>query len=55
MWPKTIGIGYHIGFDIIAIIRACFKLLISNKKEGASTIEQQLIRVVTNDYRYTLK
>ena len=45
---------YHIGFDIIAIIRACFKLLINGKKEGASTIEQQLVRVVTNDYRYTL-
>ena len=27
---------YHIGFDIIAIIRACFKLLINGKKEGAS-------------------
>ncbi len=45
---------YHIGFDIIAIFRACFKFLIYKKNEGASTIEQQLVRVITNDYRYSI-
>lgn len=45
---------YHIGFDIIAIFRAIFKRLIYHTQEGASTIEQQLVRVLTNDYRYNL-
>lgn len=45
---------YHIGFDLIAIIRAGFKHLVYNKHEGASTIEQQLVRVITNDYRYNI-
>lgn len=45
---------YHIGFDIIAILRAIFKYLIYNTHEGASTIEQQLVRVIINDYRYSL-
>lgn len=45
----------HIGFDVISIIRALYKNLFLNKHEGASTIEQQLIRVLTNDYRYSFK
>ncbi|MFA9190316.1 transglycosylase domain-containing protein [Flavobacterium sp. FZUC8N2.13] len=45
----------HRGFDIIAIIRAIRNRLFYNKKEGASTIEQQLVRVLTNQYRRTLK
>lgn len=45
---------YHIGFDCIAIIRAILKYLIFNTHEGASTIEQQLVRVITNDYKHTL-
>lgn len=45
---------YHIGFDIIAIFRAIFKHLFFNSHEGASTIEQQLVRVITNDYKYSL-
>ena len=31
---------YHIGFDVIAILRALIKNLIYNTHEGASTIEQ---------------
>lgn len=44
---------YHIGFDIIAILRAMKNRLLHNKIEGASTIEQQLVRVLTNDFERT--
>jgi membrane peptidoglycan carboxypeptidase len=44
---------YHIGFDIFAIFRAIIKNIFLKKKEGASTIEQQLVRVVTNCYEMT--
>lgn len=46
---------YHIGFDVIAIIRAIRNKILYNKKEGASTIEQQLVRVLTNRFEMTLK
>lgn len=46
---------YHIGFDIIAILRALRNRVIYNKIEGASTIEQQLVRVLTNDYERTFQ
>lgn len=45
---------YHIGFDLIAIFRSILKYIFYGKKEGASTIEQQLVRVVISDYRYNL-
>ncbi|MDM1380893.1 MULTISPECIES: biosynthetic peptidoglycan transglycosylase [Myroides] len=45
----------HKGYDLKAIIRVIYKRIISNKKEGGSTIEQQLVRVLTNDYSPTLK
>ena len=45
---------YHVGFDLIAIFRSILKYILYNKKEGASTIEQQLVIVVTCDYRYNL-
>lgn len=45
---------YHIGFDIIAIMRALRNKFFYNKKEGASTIEQQLVRVLTNRFEMTL-
>lgn len=44
----------HSGFDIIAIFRAIWKRLSSEKREGASTIEQQIVRVVTGRYERTL-
>lgn len=44
---------YHIGFDSIAIARAIKNRLLHNKVEGASTIEQQLVRVLTSDYQRT--
>lgn len=44
---------YHIGFDFIAIIRAVRNRIIYCKIEGASTIEQQLVRVLTNGFDKT--
>jgi membrane carboxypeptidase/penicillin-binding protein len=46
---------YHLGFDIIAILRAVKNRLLHDKIEGASTIEQQLVRVLTNDFDKTFK
>jgi len=42
--------GCHSGFDVRAIIRAGVHRLISFRREGASTIEQQIVRVVTNRF-----
>lgn len=47
--------NYHIGFDFIAIIRAVRNRIFYQKVEGASTIEQQLVRVLTNDFRRSYK
>lgn len=46
---------YHIGFDFIAIIRAFRNRIFYHKVEGASTIEQQLVRVLTNEFDRTFK
>ncbi len=46
---------YHIGFDVIAIFRAVKNRIFLDKLEGASTIEQQLVRVLTNDYEKNLR
>ncbi len=46
---------YHFGFDIIAILRAIKKRVFNNKIEGASTIEQQLVRILLNDFQKTFK
>lgn len=46
---------YHIGCDFIAIIRAVRNRIFHKKIEGASTIEQQLVRVLTNDFERTFK
>jgi penicillin-binding protein 1A len=45
---------YHFGFDPIAVIRAIFSLLTKGKLQGASTIEQQLVRTITRRYEITL-
>lgn len=45
---------YHLGFDVIAICRAIRNNMLWNKREGASTIEQQLVRVLTNSYEKSL-
>lgn len=46
---------FHIGFDLIAIFRAVLKNIVYHKKEGASTIEQQLVRVISNDFTRSIK
>jgi len=45
----------HIGFDIIAIARALKNKVLYNKREGASTIEQQLVRVLLSRYERTYR
>lgn len=45
---------YHVGFDIFSILRACINNLTYGKKQGASTISQQLVRVLVNDYEFSL-
>lgn len=44
----------HPGFDLIAIGRACWRWLSRGTHEGASTIEQQIVRVLTERYERTL-
>lgn len=46
--------GRHAGFDLHAICRAVFRRIISGRREGASTIEQQIVRVVTKRFELTL-
>ena len=46
---------HHRGVDPIAICRAASRLVWSHRVEGASTIEQQLVRVVTARYERTLR
>ena len=46
--------GIHPGFDPIAICRAFWRRLSRHSREGASTIEQQVVRVLTGRYERTL-
>ncbi|MBC2778643.1 biosynthetic peptidoglycan transglycosylase [Parasphingopyxis marina] len=41
----------HRGCDLIAICRAVFKTVTAGKKQGASTVEQQLVRTITGKRR----
>ena len=45
----------HPGFDLIAICRALWRRLACGSREGASTIEQQLVRTITGRYERTLR
>ena len=45
----------HCGFDIIAIIRAIVLSIFKNEKSGASTIDQQLVRTITQNKEKTFK
>lgn len=45
----------HFGFDFYGIVRAFFHNISYNKFEGASTIDQQLIRTVTQEKQRNLK
>lgn len=44
----------HVGVDPIALLRVLFVWLRSGRSQGASTIEQQFVRVVTARYERTL-
>lgn len=45
----------HYGVDQVGMLRAIFKRFFSCQIQGASTIEQQFVRVVTDDYSYSLQ
>lgn len=44
----------HRGVDPVAIARAAWRRFAANKREGASTIEMQLVRVLTGRFERTL-
>ena len=46
--------GRHVGIDLKGIMRAIWRLFRNGQLQGASTIEQQLVRVLTKDYRKTM-
>jgi penicillin-binding protein 1A len=46
---------HHIGFDVLSILRATFVYLTRKRIQGASTIEQQLVRTLLKDYRRSIK
>ncbi len=45
----------HPGFDVIAIGRAVWRRIAYNSHEGASTIEQQIVRTITGQYERSLR
>ncbi|MET6678292.1 biosynthetic peptidoglycan transglycosylase [Citrobacter amalonaticus] len=45
----------HSGYDLRGMIRALYVFLKGEKIQGASTIEQQLVRVLTSRYEITIK
>jgi membrane carboxypeptidase/penicillin-binding protein len=45
----------HVGIDIISIGRAIWRRLMGISIEGASTIEQQIVRVITEDFDRTFR
>lgn len=47
--------SFHWGVDPISIARAVVKFLFFRRIEGASTIEQQFVRVVTGRYQRTIR
>lgn len=44
----------HYGVDHIGILRALIRGILNGETQGASTIEQQFVRVVTDDYSYSI-
>jgi membrane carboxypeptidase/penicillin-binding protein len=44
----------HCGFDVYAICRAIWRRVAFGRREGASTIEQQIVRVLTNRFEPTV-
>lgn len=44
----------HYGIDLYSITRALYRAATGKSIEGASTITQQLVRVYSGDYRYSI-
>lgn len=44
----------HHGVDFFGICRACINIAFFNRVQGASTIEQQMIRTILKDYRISI-
>jgi membrane peptidoglycan carboxypeptidase len=47
--------AYHPGFDVHAIGRALWRRALYSCHEGASTIEQQIVRVLTGHFEQTIQ
>lgn len=47
--------GRHPGFDLVAILRAMVVRFTSGSRQGASTIDQQLVRTLSGRYEWTLR
>lgn len=45
----------HPGYDKVAICRVLWRRFTKGSREGGSTIEQQLVRIITGDRRYSVK
>ena len=45
----------HKGIDLIAICRAIWRRITSNKREGASTIEMQIVRIISGRFELTMR
>lgn len=45
----------HCGVDLIAVVRALWRYVSRRELQGASTIEQQLVRTVTERYERTIR
>jgi membrane peptidoglycan carboxypeptidase len=45
----------HGGIDLAAICRALYHILVRRRLQGASTIEQQLVRTLTGHRRFSVK
>ncbi len=45
---------HHAGVDVLAVARAAWRTAVHGRPEGASTVEQQCVRVLGRDYRRRL-
>ena len=46
---------HHLGIDFYSILRALLKNITTNRFEGASTIVQQLVRVITDEREISIR
>jgi penicillin-binding protein 1A len=45
----------HGGVDLLAVLRALWRRLTSDRREGASTVEMQLVRVLSGRFERTVR